>query len=127
MSVTNDELETNPNRRSTDFTLVDILPYVGDERIDPNTNREGSQFGGELMYKTVTADFSHAANVLAEFQNGEGAFYYTTEEAVRAASESQIMGTAGSGNITWTKADGEVDGTSVAFQGIFGEKIQEKA
>ena len=116
VSVTNDELETNPNRRSTDFTLVDILPYVGDERIDPNTNREGSQFGGELMYKTVTADFSHAANVLAEFQNGEGAFYYTTEEAVRAASESQIMGTAGSGNITWTKADGEVDGTSVAFQ-----------
>ncbi len=115
VSVDNSNESQNPHRRTAEFSLVDVLPYVGDGRIDPNTNREGSQFGGSLKYETISADFSNAPKAFQAYQDGKAVFYYTTETAVRKASESQMLGDAKSGNISWTQVDGAVNGNNISF------------
>ena len=98
----------NPRHNASDFSLVDILPWNGDSsdiRIDPITNIDGSQFSGDLYYKSVVLDLTDSPTSYARLQSGDAAVYYTTETAVRNASESQILGKHNSGNITWIKSD----------------------
>lgn len=117
IQLDNDDAAKNPNRRSAVSSMVDILPYVGDGRIDPNTNIEGSQFSGTLQYKSISVDYSGSASALERFRDGTDKLYYTTETAVRSADEAQLLGTAASGNITWHELTGTVNGTTVTFTG----------
>ena len=105
VQLINDNETENPHHYASDFSMVDILPYNGDGRIDPNTNNENSQFSGELQYKQIKIDLSKSPTTLQKIKNGTASFYYTTETAVRNADESQILGTHNKGNINWTKVE----------------------
>ena len=107
--INNNEKE-NPHHYASDFSMVDVLPYNGDGRIDPNTNNEGSKFSGNLYYKTIKIDFSKSPTSLERFKNGTAKFYYTTQTAVRNANESQILGVHNQGNIDWKETDIDIDG-----------------
>ena len=98
--INNNEKE-NPHHYASDFSMVDVLPYNGDQRIDPNTNNESSQFSGTLYYKNVQIDFSKSPTSLERIKDGTAKFYYTTQTAVRNANESQILGVHNQGNIKW--------------------------
>jgi len=115
VSIENNDITENPNKRASVFSIVDILPYKGDGRIDPNTNQEGSSYSGTLMYKSVTVNFKNAQTAFNAYKNGTKAFYYTTDTKVRTASESQILGTAGDGNIHWVEASGAVSDNIITF------------
>lgn len=110
ITLTNDNETENEKHNASDFSLVDVLPYNGDGRIDPNTNLEGSKFGGELQYKKVKIDFTGSPTSATRIQNGTAALYYTSDTAVRTADESQILGNNVSGNINWTKVAVNVSG-----------------
>lgn len=113
----NDNDEKNPNHRSSQSSMVDVLPYVNDGRIDPATNNDGSAFSGDLHYKSIVVDYADSATALAAYNNGTGKMYYTTDTAVRTADEAQILGTAQKGNIKWTAMTGTLKGTKVSFTG----------
>ena len=113
----NDNRTKNPHQRATQSSMVDILPYVDDGRIDPATNHEGSQFHGNLYYKSIVVDYSDSRTALDAFNSGKGKLYYTTDTKVRTADEAQILGTAASGNISWQELDGSVNGSTVTFTG----------
>ena len=113
----NDNRAKNPHQRATQSSMVDILPYVEDGRIDPATNHEGSQFHGNLYYKSIVVDYSDSRTALDTFNSGKGKLYYTTDTKVRTADEAQILGTAASGNISWQELDGSVNGSTVTFTG----------
>ena len=113
----NDNRTKNPHQRATQSSMVDILPYVDDGRIDPVTNHEGSQFHGNLYYKSIVVDYSDSRTALDAFNSGKGKLYYTTDTKVRTADEAQILGTAASGNISWQELDGSVNGSTVTFTG----------
>lgn len=71
--INNNETE-NPHHYASDFSMVDILPYNGDGRIDPNTNNENSQFSGELQYKQIKIDLSKSPTTLQKIKNGTASF-----------------------------------------------------
>ena len=108
----NTDKEKNKNMLPSEFTMVDILPWSGDGRIDPAYGADrvdGSQFGGTLYYKKMVVDFSHSPYAM---QNTT--VYYTTSTAARTASEGQLRGTVA--GITWTKADSfAVDSNHTGF------------
>ena len=113
VAVHNNREDENPKHRDSDYSLIDILPWVGDDadqRIDPNTNHEGSNFHGDLYYKSVTVDYSGTAR-----GNGRSQMFYTTDTNVRSASENQMLGTASDNNITWTEAKGTANGAKVTY------------
>lgn len=118
VSLQNDDEDRNEHHRSSQFSMIDILPYNSDGRIDPNTNIEGSKFGGSLYYQSILIDLSDAPSVLARLKDGVDAVYYTTQTAVRTADEEKILGTSGSGNIQWQKASVSVSGTNAMVSGI---------
>lgn len=113
----NDNRTKNPHQRSTQSSMVDILPYVDDGRIDPATNNEGSQFNGDLYYKSIMVDYSDSQTALNAFNSGKGKLYYTTDTKVRTADEAQILGTAASGNISWQELSGTLNESTVTFAG----------
>ena len=113
----NDNRTKNPHQRSTQSSMVDILPYVDDGRIDPATNNEGSQFNGDLYYKSIMVDYSDSQTALNAFNSGKGKLYYTTDTKVRTADEAQILGTAASGNISWQELSGTLNESPVTFAG----------
>lgn len=116
VSLKNDNEVKNEGHHQTKSTMVDILPYVGDGRIDPNTNNEGSQFGGSLYYKEIKVDYSGSAKALEAFKNGTAKMYYTTDVSVRNADEGQILGGV-ENSIGWQELTGSVSGTTVIFTG----------
>lgn len=118
VSVSNTDEEKNPNLRASEFSMVDILPWKGDGRIDPKTNFEGSEFSGSLYYKKALLNFKDAPQALARLKSGECKLYATEEEGVRTADESQILGSAADKNVSWTGLPVIIDGTSVSVSGI---------
>ena len=118
VNLVNDKEADNRNHRSSDSTMIDVLPYVGDARRDQNTGREGSDFSGQVYLKTVNVDYSQSADALAAYRAGSHTLYYTTDTAARTADETQLLGTAMTGNVTWHEARGTLNGTTVAFTGI---------
>ena len=115
VSAVNNEAATNPNHRSSEFSLIDILPYNNDGRIDPNTNIESSKFSGTLMYKSITLDLTGSPTAKDLYQNGRSVFYYTTSTAVRTASENDLMGSGTDNCLNWTAASGSLNGNEVSF------------
>ncbi len=113
--VSNNDEASNPDQNASDFSMVDVLPYVGDERLDQTTSHDGSLFSGDLYYVSVSLDSGDSANTLAWLESGKAGMYYTTDTAVRTADEQQVLGGAGSGNIAWTAAAATIDGTEVTF------------
>lgn len=117
IGLTNNNKNRNPKQRMSSSTMVDILPYVGDGRIDPGTNNEGSEFGGVLSYRSIAVEFKEGGAALDAYRNGKAKMYYTTGTAVRDADESQILGTSGKGDIKWTELSGTQNGNIVTFNG----------
>ena len=117
IQLDNDNQVKNPKQRTTVSTMVDVLPFVGDGRIDPATNIEGSQFNGSLQYKSIVVDYSGSATALQVFTSGGDRLYYTTDTAVQTADEAQMLGMADSGNISWNELPGTLTGDTVAFSG----------
>ncbi|MCD8362300.1 MAG: hypothetical protein LUC98_04945, partial [Lachnospiraceae bacterium] len=115
VQVSNTDETTNPDENASDFSMVDVLPYTGDGRIDPDTNHEGSSFSGKLCYVSVILDSSGSETTLSWLKSERAGLYYTTDTAVREADEQKVLGTAGSGNIQWTKASSSIDGSKVVF------------
>lgn len=113
IKLSNKDNKTNPKHRSTTSTMVDILPYLNDGRIDPSTNNEGSKFKGDLYYKNITITMDESGTALESYKNGKAKLYYTTDKTVRTASESQILGNSKSGNIVWTETTGTLNGNTI--------------
>ena len=110
--LTNDNETENQNHNISDFTMVDVLPYNEDGRIDPKTNNDGSKFNGNLQYKKVVIDFSDAPSSMDRLKSGAAGLYYTEDTSVRTADETQILGTDTDGIIPWTKLDLTFTGTT---------------
>ena len=110
--LTNDNETENQNHNISDFTMVDVLPYNEDGRIDPNTNNDGSKFDGDLQYKKVAIDLSDAPTSIARLKSGAAGLYYTEDVSVRTADETQILGTDTKENIPWIKLDLTFVGTT---------------
>ena len=117
ISLSNANEAKNPKHRSSDSTMVDILPYIDDGRIDPSTNNEGSDFSGDLYYRSITVNFEEDGEALEAYKSGKAKMYYTTDKAVRTASESQILGDAKEGNIVWQEMSGSLDGNTLTVTG----------
>ena len=108
ITVPNTDAETNPDRLTSDSYLVDVLPYNGDGRTNPDTGEDtGSKFSGSLYYKKVTVDFKDASSALERLKNGTKGVYYTSDTSVREAEKNgnEIR------NTKWTKASYTLDGT----------------
>ena len=112
VTLTNNNETENEKHNSSDFSMVDVLPYTDDGRIDPDTNIESSSFGGDLQYKKIQIDFTDSPTSAERMQSGAAALYYTSDTAVRTADESQILGTDKSGNINWTKIAVTISGNT---------------
>ena len=110
VTLSNDNETTNERHNASDFSMVDVLPYNGDGRIDPNTNNEGSKFEGELQYKKIRLNLSGSPTSLRKLKDGTAALYYTADTNVRTADEAQILGTNTEGNISWTKLNLSLEG-----------------
>ena len=109
ISVPNTDAEANPERLLSDSYLVDVLPYNGDGRQDPDTGEDtGSKFTGSLYYKKVFVDFANASSALDALKQGTKGIYYTTDIRVREAEKNgeEIR------NTVWTKAEYTLDGTT---------------
>lgn len=109
INVPNTDAEANPERLLSDSYLVDVLPYNGDGRQDPDTGEDtGSKFTGSLYYKKVSVDFANAPSALDALKQGMKGIYYTTDLSVREAEKNgeEIRNTA------WTKAEYTLDGTT---------------
>ncbi len=115
VSVTNDNETKNPHHRDTESSMIDILPYNNDKRIDPDTNNESSKFNGDLYYKEVVVDYTDAAAALAAYKSGANCLYITGETAARTADEEQLLGNSSDGNISWEKLTGTLDGSKVTY------------
>ena len=101
IALENTDIEKNKSMMPSEFTMVDILPYVNDGRIDPDygADREnGSQFGGTLYYKKMVADFGSAP-----YAASKSVVYYTNNTAVRTATEQQLRGEEA--GLTWVRAN----------------------
>lgn len=102
--------DSNTAQRYSEFSLVDILPYQGDERNDDNmgTLHPGSRFGGTLYYKGVSVDFSEAP--LAQ---EHAVLYYTSDDVDDNTPENQLNGSVS--GINWTMAEPVTDGSTITF------------
>ncbi len=117
VGLSNNNEKKNPYHRQSDSSMIDILPYNNDKRIDPDTNNESSKFGGSLYYKQVVVDYSNAAKALSAYKNGDKCLYITSDTSVRTADEQEIIGlnSDASKNIKWTKVEGTLDGSTVTY------------
>ncbi len=117
VGLSNDNEKKNPNHRNTESTMIDILPYNNDKRIDPGTNNESSKFNGSLYYKEVVVDYSNAAKALDAYKNSGKYLYITEDTAVRNAEEQELLenNSDASKNISWTKLEGTLDGSTVTY------------
>lgn len=100
VTLENNNEVINPAHLNSSFSMVDVLPYVGDERLDPHTGLEGSSFSGDLYYKTAVFNFANSPEAQAPAK-----YYYTTNPAVRSDERDEIMG-AGWTEITTYSTDG---------------------
>ena len=104
VTLANNDENINEGHLTTTFSMVDVLPYVGDERLDPSTNLEGSQFGGDLYYRNIEVDFSRSQVSMAG-----AAFYYTSDAAARSDERDPIM------NAAWTTVTPAYTGDKAVF------------
>ena len=100
IQLENTDYDKNNHMLPSEFSMIDILPWTGDNRVDPNygaDRQDGSNFGGDLYYTKMSVDHSNLAA-----GNGALKVYYTNDTSVRTATEQQLLGnTAG---ITWSQA-----------------------
>ena len=109
VTVANNTESENSKRLPADFSLVDIMPYNGDGLVDPLTNYEGSKFNGSLYCTSVSLDLKKFPKGASRLENGTDAVWYTTDTAVRDASEADLIGDTD--KINWVKADIKVNGS----------------
>ena len=111
ITVPNTDTETNPDRLPSDSYLVDVLPYNGDGRQDPDTKEDsGSSFTGDLYYKTLTVQYQDAATALDMVKKGTKGIFYSSDDAVRTAEKDGFE----MKNINWKKADYTIQGTDIS-------------
>lgn len=95
ITMTNDDETTNTGHRSSEFTMIDILPYNGDDRTNDVTG-EGSDFTGTLAYRTVTVKYSDEI----------GKVYATSDTNMRNGGVNEFMGSEGWTEVQPTSTNG---------------------
>ena len=64
VDITNNDEKLNPYKYTSNFFVVDALPWNKDGRYDTFWNQyHGSRFSGTLKYKTLSIDFSKDKSV----------------------------------------------------------------
>lgn len=113
VSLDNTDEESNPDRLDAVSSMVDVLPYNGDGRQDPATGEyTGSQFDGNLYYKSVTIDCSKSEQALQAFLNGTAKAYTTADTHIRDVeqNDNEVK------NFAWVESTVQIDGTNVTMQ-----------
>ena len=105
INITNNDIEKNPKKYASVFTMVDALPWKGDERYDDfYADYKGSQFSGTLKYKTIVVDCSKDTSALKTLK-----FYTTTDTDARSDEKLKID------KAKWTVLNGTTSGNKITY------------
>lgn len=82
INISNTDSDTNPDKMPASASVVDVLPYNGDGRMDPETGETtGSSFSGTLKVKYLKLDLSQSDTSRVQV-------FYTTDTSVRAKEDN---------------------------------------